>query len=170
MKKLQIVLIALLTSSLFISCQKTKGVSNADDMGRYAFDILKNLDNLSSDEFINTLCTAEEIKAFGKRNAETLDPKAKKGIDDIKKESHEERVGRDYDRLKKGAEKNKISWSAIEYDSYDFEERDQDGIKFVQGKLSIKHKDETYIVGINYALMEGTYMLIRASRLNKKPE
>ena len=168
MKKLQFVLIALITATLFISCQNSKGVSKAEDMGKYAFDFLKNLDETTKDGYITTLFTIEEIKAFGERNAETLDPKAKEGIDRIEVQNHKERIGKDYNRLKERGKKHEISWDAIEYDSYDFEEKDKDGIKFVRGKLSFKHKDENYILAISSVLIDGSYMLIRINGLTKK--
>jgi len=170
MKKIQIVLITLITTTLFISCQNSKGVSKPDDIGKHALTILKKLDNMTKEEYMSSLFTVEEIKAFGERNAETLTPKAKEGIDKIEKERHEERVKKDYDRLKESAKKNNISWSAIEYDNYEFEERDQDGIKFVRGNLSFKHNDEIYGIGMTSVLVDGTYMLIRTSRLRKKKE
>ncbi|MFK7747023.1 MAG: hypothetical protein AB8B65_01400 [Kordia sp.] len=170
MKKLQIVLIALLTSSLFISCQKSKGVTNADDMGRYAFDILKNLDNVTKYKYVETLFTVDEIKAFGKRNAETLDPKAKKDIDKIEKAEYNERMEKDYFRLKERAKKNNITWNAIEYGDYKFKERDEDGIKGARGKLTFKHGDKTYFVKVTSVHLDGVHRLIRISRLDVHKE
>ena len=73
--------------------------------------------------------TVEEIKAFGERNAETLDPKAKKDIDRLEKDRYEEKMARDYNRLKEKAKNYKIAWNAIEYGDYEFEEKDEDGFK-----------------------------------------
>ncbi|MGH1385226.1 hypothetical protein [Kordia sp.] len=170
MKKLQFVLIILATSLLFTSCDKTKGVAKPDDMGKYVFDFLKGIDDVTKDGYINYLMTVEEIKAFGKRNAETLTPKAKDDIDDLEKDKYEGKMSRDYNRLKERGKKYKIDWNTIEYGDYEFEERDEDGLKGARGTLSFAYEDKDYAVRITSVSIDGTYKLVRIANLREKRE
>ena len=168
MKKIQLIVTVLVAAALFISCKNSKGVSKPDDIGKYAFAMLKDFDNITKDNYINSIFTIDEIKAFGKRNAETLESKALKEIKRLEKGNYNRRMGNDYNRLKERAKKEEISWNAIAYDDYEFEERDEDGIKAYRGKLTFKHKDKTYNVSTISVLIEETYTLVRIFRLNKE--
>ena len=165
MKKLQLIAFVLITSALFISCKDSKSVSKPDDLGKYVFDILKDFDNVTKDGYINTILTVEEIKAFGERNAETLDPKAKKSIDRLEKDEYDDRMGRDFNRIKEKAQKAGVAWDAIEYANYEFEERDENGMTSYRGVLTFKHADEAYSVRVIGVLLEGSYKLVRISSM-----
>ena len=170
MKKLQFVLILLITATLFISCQKTKGVAKPGDMGKYVFDLLKNLDETTKDEYIATLFTVEEIKVFGEQNAETLESKTKEDIEGLNKEKYDEKIGIDYNSLKERGKRHGISWNAIEYGDYDFKERDEDGLKGARGTLTFKHGDKSYSVRITSVSIDGMYRLVRIASLGGKRE
>ncbi|WP_298514795.1 hypothetical protein [uncultured Kordia sp.] len=170
MKKLQFILTVLVTSILFVSCSKHKGTANAEDLGKYVFGILKDFDNITKDDYINSLLTVEEVKAFGKRNAETLSTRTKEQIDRLEEGRYNLRMGKDYNRTKERAQKADISWSAIKYDNYEFKEDDEDGIKTSRGKLTFKHDGKTYRVSIISAFLEGTHTLIRIYKLNQEKE
>lgn len=166
MKKLQLVLIVLMTSTFFIACQNSKGVSKPDDLGKYTFDILKGFDSATKDSYIKSIFTVEEIKAFGERNAETLTPEAKEDIDGLQKDEYDSRMGNDYNRIKEKASEIGISWDAIEYFDYKFTEKDQDGLKGTRGTLLFKYDGKTYTVKVTGVLIEGIYKLVRVYRLD----
>ncbi len=170
MKKLQLVLLVLISAAFFMSCENSKGVTNPDDMGKYAFDMLKEFDNATKNSYINSIFTIEEIKDFGERNAETLAPKAKEDIDRLEKHEYDDRMGRDYNRTKDRAKEAGISWNAIEYAGYEFKELDEEGLKGIRGTLSFTHNDKTYTTKIVGVLIEGTYKLVRIYSLNTADE
>lgn len=167
MKKLQFVLIAIITTSFFISCQNSKNITKAEDFGPYAFNILKNLDNTSKEDFLNSLFTFEEIKTFAKRHKDSIPKKALDKLDELKKEEYEKRIGGEYDKLKAKGEKYNITWSDIEYSGYKYDERTEGGLTGIRGKLSFKHKDTLYIVRAS-ALRDGeSYIPLIIRRLSK---
>ncbi len=168
MKKLYYIFALLITSTLFIACQNSKGVAKAEDMGKYVFDVLKKMDNTSKDDYIQTIFTIEEVKEFGKNNADIINERGRKQIADLTAEKYNERMEIDYNSIKKAAENYGIVWNAIEYSDYTYEDKEEDNVKGTKGEVLFKHNDVTYSVNVSALIVADSYRLIRLSRLVKK--
>ena len=169
MKKLQLTCVSLIVL-LFVSCETSKGVSTAEDIGTYAFDILKDFDNMTKNSYVNTILTLEEVKDFVKQNAETLDERTIKNIERQKSIEYKDRMGRDYNRIKERAHKADLTFADIQYTDYTFEEEDEGGIKVCMGKLAFTHNDNPYTVRITAVLLGNRYRLARMRSLRKVEE
>jgi hypothetical protein len=167
MKKLYYIFALLITSTLFIACQNSKGVAKAEDMGTYVFDVLKKMDNTSKDAYIQTIFTFEEVKEFGENNADLISERGRKEIANLDADKYNDRMERDYNRIKEEAEKFSIVWNAIEYSDYTYEDKEEDNVKGTKGQVLFKHNDVTYSVNVSALIVADSYRLIRLSRLAK---
>ncbi|QHI34765.1 hypothetical protein IMCC3317_01090 [Kordia antarctica] len=170
MKKTYYIFILVITSTLFIACQNAKGVEKVEDMGKYAFDILKKFDKTSNEDYLKTIFTIEEIKEFGKNNAEKIGEKATKQIASLTAEDYNGRMEGDLTKIKKEAEKYGIVWNAIEYSDYTYETKEEDNMNGTQGKIVFKHNDTTYTVNVSALLIDDIYTIIRLNRLRKSAD
>ncbi|MBC8756145.1 hypothetical protein H2O64_15825 [Kordia sp. YSTF-M3] len=168
MKKLYYIFALVITSTLFIACQNSKGVAKAEDMGKYVFDVLKKMDNTSKDDYIKTIFTFEEVKEFGENNADKISERGRKEIANLEADKYNGRMESDYNRIKEAAEKNSIVWNAIEYSDYMYEDKEEDNVKGTKGEVLFKHNDVTYSVNVSSLIVDDKYRLIRLSRLAKK--
>lgn len=167
MKKLYCIFALLITATLFIACQNAKGVTKADDMGKFAFEILKKLDHTSKDDYLKIILTIEEIKEFGENNADKIGERGKKQIDNLTAEDYNARMEGDFMRVKEEAEKYGIVWNEIEYSDYTYETKEEDNMIGTRGNLLFKYNDTTYSIRVAALLIDDIYTLIRLDRLNK---
>ena len=168
MKKTYYIFTLLITSILFIACQNTRGVENAEDMGKYAFDILKKIDNTSKEAYLKTIFTIEEVKEFGKTHAEEIGERAQKEIASLTVEDYNGRMERDYKKIKNITANDSIVWKNIEYSDYTYETKLEDGMKGTRGELFFKYNDTDYSIRVSALNVDEVYTLVRLSRLSKK--
>ncbi|AXG70938.1 hypothetical protein KORDIASMS9_03193 [Kordia sp. SMS9] len=168
MKKLSFVLIVLIATTLFLSCQQSKRLSKSEDVGPYVVHLLKNFENTSLEDFKNKLLTLEEIKAYGKKYADTLSQETIKSIESIKKENYENLTNKAYNDIKAGGEKYNIDWNAITFYQFDFKERTADGLTGIGGELLFTFKDTIYEVRTTALKLENKYIPVIANRLKQK--
>ncbi len=168
MKKLSFIIIVLITVSLLISCQKTKRLSTSTDVGPYVFQLLKNFEGTSLEDFKNKLLTLEEIKAYGKKYADTLSKEAIKTIEDIKKENYENLTNRAYKSIQDGKEKYHIDWNAITFYQFDFKEQTAGGLTGIRGELLFSFKDTIYEVRTTALKLENLYVPVVVNRLKQQ--
>lgn len=167
MKKLQYIFILLMTSTFFIACQNSRGVEKAEDMGKYTFDILKKMDNVSKDDYLKAVFTIEEIKEFGKTHAEKIGVKNTKEIANLTTEEYNGRMERDFNRIKEAEKKYSIVWNNIEYSDYTFETREENNMNGTRGNILFKHNDLNYSMRVSALNIDGTYTLIRLAGLKQ---
>lgn len=168
MKKAHYIFTLLIVSVLFISCENSTVIKKPEDVGKHAMTILKKMDELSKDEYIKAIFTLEDVKAFGKENADKITEGGLKQIEDLTPERYNAGMERTYNRLKEATETYGIVWKDITYEDYTFEEREQDNIKGTRGSLTFKHDDASYNIGTSALIQkDGTYKLIGLSGLRK---
>ncbi|WP_298514796.1 hypothetical protein [uncultured Kordia sp.] len=168
MKKLQFIVLAIIATTFFISCQDSKHISNADDLGKYAFDILKKFENSSKEDYVNSLLTLEEFKSFAKKNGDSMQQVVKESIEKLDKKTYESGLLRQYTLLKDKAKELNISWNAIEYGDFTYEERTDDGMTGIRGQLTFTHNGTQYEVSTSALLTDNVYVPVIINQLNEK--
>ncbi|EDP96163.1 hypothetical protein U8527_14730 [Kordia algicida OT-1] len=164
MKKAHHIFTLLIVSVLFISCENSTTIKKPEDVGKHAMTILKKMDKLSKEEYIKALFTLEDVKAFGKENADKISERGLKEIEDLTPEKYNANMERTFNKLKESADKYGIVWKDITYEDYTFEEREQDNIKGTRGTLSFKHDDKPYTIRLSALIMKDkSYKLIGMS-------
>lgn len=145
MKKVQyIVSFLVITATLLISCQKTTKIVSADEIGTYAFNLLQGIDNATEQEYIQSLYTYEELRAYAKKNADSLVGEFKESIAVLTKANYNSRSKRDYKNLKDLAASFNINWATIEPVTFKYWPRAKNGIKSIKGDLYFTHNQQNF--------------------------
>ncbi|WP_298427827.1 hypothetical protein [uncultured Kordia sp.] len=145
MKKVQyIVSFLIIAATLLISCQKNKRTVTADEIGTYAFNLLSNIENTTEQEYIEHLYTFGELRAYAKKNADSLVDEMKQSIAVMTKDNYDARSKRDLKTLKNSGASFQIDWSTIEPVTFKYWPRAKNGIHSIKGDLYFTHNQENY--------------------------
>ncbi|MEM6719074.1 MAG: hypothetical protein AAF611_07165 [Bacteroidota bacterium] len=168
MKKLSFVLVAFIAISLCISCQKTKKLSNSEDVGPYVLELLRNFDTTTPEDFKNSLFTLEEIKAFGEKYKDSIPAEAIQSIELLKKEAYDKRINSAYEDIKNGGENYNIDWNAIDFYRFNSDKQTNGGLTGIRGELQFTFNDTIYTVRTTALLIEEKYIPVIVNRLRQK--
>ena len=167
MKKLQFIFSIILATALLISCQNPKHFSKAEDLGKYTFDFLKKLENVSKEQFLNNLLTLKEFKEFANKKDDSMQDIVKESIERLDKKTYKAGLLRQYTLLKEKGKQYNIVWNDISYVDFTYEQRTDDVMTGIRGNLIFKHKDTEYKV-LTSALQDGDiYVPVIINRLSK---
>jgi len=171
MKKISFLFIAFLTISFSGFSQNSEPIKNADGVGKYTLNLLKNFENTSEEEFVNSLMTTEDIIKFAEKVADTaVGNNLKKEITKMGATKYYNRVAEVYHDLKEKGKEYGIVWKDIAYVDFTYELRDKKGIKGIEGALVFSCKGTKYKVKTD-ALYDGdAYLPIIVRKLYKKDD
>lgn len=170
MKKIMTLFVLSIVLTSFVACVSTKVVKEPDALGTYAFRMLKDLQGMSEQDFINKLLTIETLREAVKKEGNEMNEKVKNEISRMSKEDYNARIIRDYKEIKeKGTEYN-IVWNKIKYIDYTYKARVKNGVKESDGTLSFSHNSDTYTVSISAMNLGDGYAIIELERLRKKSD
>ena len=167
MKKLQFIFCTIIATTFFISCQNPKHISKAEDVGKYVFDFLKNFENTSKEDYLNSLLTLKEFKEFAQKSGSSMQDVVKQSIERLNKKTYDAGLLRQYTLLKEKAKQYNIVWSAIEYKDFSYQERTDDGMTGIRGDLIFKHNDTEYKVLTSALFAENAYIPVVINRLTE---
>ena len=168
MKKIVTLFVLSIVLISFTSCVSTKYVKEPDAVGKNAFRILKNLRNMSKQEFVDKLLTIETLREAIKKEGNQFSEKVKNEISRMTKEDYNCRIVRDYNEIKEKAIEYGIIWDQIEYVDYIYKTRVKNGVNESDGKLFFSHNAQTYSVSIATMNLGKGYSIIELERLRKK--
>ncbi|WP_298514800.1 hypothetical protein [uncultured Kordia sp.] len=168
MKKIAFLFIIFLTTTFSAYCQDTKSDFNANELGKEAFNILKELDKSSEKDFINKLYSLQEIKAFINKKLDTVPSEIRENINQMTTEEYHKKVIDEFNDLKKVGKQYSIDWNSIEYSDFTYEKREESGLKGLRGELVFKSQNEAYIVDVEAILVEDIYEIMIVTILVKK--
>lgn len=169
MKKSSFLLITLFIVTFSGYSQNSKNVATADEVGKYAFNVLKNLENTSKEQFKNNLLTIEELKEYVNKHSDSLE-EFKEEMNKTDNASYQERVFKVYNEFKEKKKEFKIVWKDIEYSNFTYDEREEVGLKGIRAKLFFKYKENEYVVRIAAIHIKNAYypLIIRRLRAVSK--
>ncbi|MFK7747021.1 MAG: hypothetical protein AB8B65_01390 [Kordia sp.] len=167
MKKLTFLLVVFFTATFSVHSQNSKSVETADEVGTYAFNIIKNLDKTSDKDFIASFISIEKLKELVSKQANADGSDIKEMITSFTKEAYEEKVIGALTELKKDAEQYNIVWSDIEFSEFSYEEENEDGFKGIRGDLIFTYKDQKYKVTTSAFFIDNKYAPLIVRRLRK---
>ena len=171
MKNISFLLVVFFISTFSSYSQDAKSVPSADEVGKYTFNVLKNFENTSEEEFVNSLMTIEEIKKFAEKVTDTTAAnRLKKEASEMDPASYYKRVAEVYHDLKEKGKQYNIVWKDIKYSDFTYELREKRGIKGIEGVLVFTYKEAEYKVKTD-ALQDGSsYIPIIIRKLFKKDD
>ncbi len=166
MKKLSYLFVLLMTSTFFISCQQTQELKEPDTVGKYAFDLLKKIPDISKQAYMDRLLTIEQLRDFAKNDSE-ISEKTKNRMTKVSKEDFNAGMERNYNKIKKKAIEYGIVWNAIEYMDYTYKTEERNGIKGITGDMYFKYKNETYTIEVNAMNLTNEFAIVEIESLRK---
>lgn len=167
MKKLSLLLIVLLITSFSGYSQNSKAVATTDEVGKYTFNVLKNLDNTSEKEFVNSLFTIDELKEFVNKHTDSLQD-IKQQINSMEDGEYYKRVSEVYNEMKGSAKQFNIVLKDITYSDFTFEERTDEGLKGIRGKVTFKYKETEYQVRVAALEVDNKYIPVIIRKIRPK--
>lgn len=166
MKKTLLLICSIIFISMIVSCEKSK-FKEPDQIGKYAFDILKSMQDITKEDYINHFVSVEDLREYVKRNEDKIEDKIKNKMTSLTKEEVASEIGEDFNRLKKKAIESGIIWKDIEYQDYTYKLEKEGSLEGTIGDLYFKYNAETYRVKISTILLEHGYALVEVKRLKK---
>lgn len=163
-KKLNAVL-SLLMVALFINCASTKitRVREAQEMGKYIFQIAQNFDNLTVETFGKYYMTVEEMREVSYEKQLVIDEKTRKKIRNTPPKRLKEQYEREYLEIQKRSEKLTLDWNKIEFLEYRQKEDWDFNFKASHGILRFTYNGDTYTFRSMAMYVGGEYKLLTLS-------
>ena len=143
-------LFIFLTGLVLVSCSINKKETN----GEYVFNIFKELNNISLQDFQQKFITPQEILEM---TGNVL------SVDDFNNELVEI-----FENLKEDGEDYGINWNNIQYEDFIAEEFENNGNKGFEGTLYFNHNNVIYEIDIIIAKIKKEYKIIEIGSLYKK--
>ncbi|MGH1385228.1 hypothetical protein [Kordia sp.] len=168
MKKMSFLLIVFFTVTLSVHSQDFSNITSLEKMGKYAFNILKNLDKTSEKEFKNSFLSLAKIKMYVNIKQDYTKNETRDDINKIATETFNQKIIEEYTSLKEKGKEFNIEWNAIEYLDYTYSQKTKDGFTVVRGKLIFKHKENKYQVIASAFFVDNVYKPLIIRRLREK--
>jgi hypothetical protein len=157
--------IMLIIAVNLISCDSIKKATEPEDIGMYAFELLKTLSQTSKSDYVNNFLTIEELRELAKNEEVVTDPYILNEFTSMLKQEWVEDIEDDYGDLKQDGGEYGIKWAEIEYLDFVYEMNNEGGIKFCEGELFFEFKEDLYSVELA-AIFDGTeYKLVELDYL-----
>lgn len=155
-------ILLLLSVVSFLSCQNNGKISSPEDLGKRAFDVLKNIKEYSYEEYSSVLYSADSLVKIIMNEKEISElpltnfqreKVIQSGLSDINKSRL-----KSYNDLKLEGLKNNIEWKKIEFVDFIVDEdykaiNDSEGneeILIGDAKLYFKSNNSTFVVSTGY--------------------
>lgn len=161
-------LIVFFTVTLSVHSQDFSNITSLEKMGKYAFNILKNLDKTSEKEFKNSFLSLAKIKMYVNIKQDYTKNETRDDINKIATETFNQKIIEEYTSLKEKGKEFNIEWNAIEYLDYTYSQKTKDGFTVVRGKLIFKHKENKYQVIASAFFVDNVYKPLIIRRLREK--
>lgn len=140
-------------------------VENPEEIGHHVFAILEDLDEMNNDVFRSHFLTVDEYHSAAKM--EGLSKQIQNNLNSTTLDEHNERIDKFYDAIISKSSKQKIKWSQIEYEDFQFEIETNGGLKMCYGQLVFRYRDQLFEVKINTIKTKDGYGIDEISKLRK---
>lgn len=160
--------ILILTLILTISCGTESKVKKPSDIGNEVFNILKNLQNTSQEEFKMNFPPIDEIRGLAQDDRFDLTNSMKNQLTSIEIETYEKYIEKAYNEIKKDAINKGIILSDITYLEFIYETKDRGGLEVIDGILYFKYDGETYEIDSEYVNLKDKFVMAKIHGIDKK--
>ncbi|MBC6368019.1 hypothetical protein [Algoriphagus sp. AK58] len=132
---------------MLLSCGESK-MKDPEDVGKKTFNLLKKLNHIQIQEYINEFISLEQIRSLAKNNELITSEKGRNRLSSLLKDEFEEEIIRNFDYLTETGVAHEIIWKNIEFRDYVYEIEENDGLKLYNGKVFINHLGEVYFINV----------------------
>ena len=161
MRKVNLTVIALLAMVLVPALSYSSENTSPKQIGSQVFNILRNFDATNKKVFERNFPTIQELRKMGENDKLTSNIEARNDITSYPRDVWLDQLSDSFNDIKKVESKNNINWRNIKFSDFLYKVIYEDGIKYVEGELAIKHggkefKFETYSIwdGSKYVLLQ----------------
>ena len=164
MKKFIFILALVSCNNLNFDAKTTE--LSKEEVGKYAYNILKNINNMSEEEFVTNFISKNEILDLGVKIK--VDEDIINRIEQTTEDKWKQRAVKKMKRIRKKAIEYNINWENIEYLDVIFEEIEVDGFPSVTGDLFFTYDENKYKTSVVAFQNGDKYQLGIIEGLNKK--
>ena len=169
MKKNIFIFVFLLTTSLVVHAQEVNRSENPDDVGTYAFSVLKQLHKTARTDFKTHFISLDEIKEYVSKLSDSTDSEVKEDVMKMPLDEYDKKVMGEYDELIEKGKEFAIDWNAIEFADFKYRERSESSVKGLTGSVYFKYNESVYQSRIEAILIDGKYSVLIVRGLRKDP-
>lgn len=161
------IVVTIIIINIF-SCVSIKKQKEPEDIGLYAFNILKNLSQTIKSDYVNSFLTIEDIRELGRNEEIAISQDTRNDLTSIKKEEWNDDIESDFNELKQDAGEIGLKWTDIEYLDFVYEIEEEDGISICEGELFFKYNEISFSVDVTAVFNGEEYKLIELDSLGKQ--
>ena len=163
MRKINLMVIALLAMVLVPTSSYSSENTSPKQIGSQVFNILRNFDATNKKVFERNFPTIQELRKMGENDKLTSNIEARNDITSYPRDVWLDQLSDSFNDIKKVGSKNNISWRNIKFSDFLYKVIYEDGLKYVEGKLAIKHNGKEFKFE-TYSIWDGSkYMLLQIS-------
>lgn len=150
--------------SIFSGCKNKvdDAVKEPEQIGKHAFDILRNFSETTEKEFIEKFISLREYDDVVK-NTPGVGATLLGNTLSITEENWKNRIKNDYRTIKELGIEDNIKWKDIEYQKFDYTEKTDGGLTFYGGKMFFNFNGKSYYVKVGSVLSKEEYKLVKLS-------
>ena len=154
----------------FTSCTNNS-VKELEQIGKQAFEILKNIGNSSKQEYISNFLSIEEARELAKNEDIIPMERSRNELTSTTKEKWEGRIEHGYNQIKEKGSKEGINWQKIEYLDFSYKTgKNDEDIEMCKGWMFFKYDEKSYRVKV-FSIYNGKeYILGHIGRLHSAIE
>lgn len=167
MKK-SILLLIVMTLTLY-SCDQKKTFTEPNDLGKEVFNLIKNVNSKSFEEYKKQVISYDEIKNLINDSSIPISESFRNELKSVSTEKYNEVILKDYNRTKSEGLDFNIDWSKIIYRDFIYEIQEVDGGKGLIGRTYFQSQnDKTFSIKCE-AFFDGKgYRIIRIFGIEPK--
>lgn len=161
MKRVNLILVVLIAMVLVPTSSYSNEKTSPKQIGIQVLNILKSFDATNKKGFDKNFPTIQELRKMGETDKLTSNIKARNDITSYPRDVWLDQLSDSFNDIKKVGSKNNINWKNIKFSDFLYKVIYEDGIKYIEGQLAIKHsgkefKFETYSIwdGKKYILLQ----------------
>lgn len=145
-------------------------ITEPEYIGPYVFDILKNLNTMLKQEYLDKFLTLDELKNVMIASGNFSNKEIKEMEDEISEKERKkwnEKLEEAYIELKEEAVYEGIKWGQIEYLDFIYKNHNKDGIEGTGGDLYFDYNNSTYSIKVLAVNAKNEYKLVMIGDLEE---
>ena len=149
----------------FNSCSSKHEARTPKEIGPQSMELLNKMGEITKPEFSEFFISYQEMRDIADNESLNVDEKQKTIIKMTKKESLKVHYDIMFRRLKRTGGRIGVNWQKAKFVSFDFDIKDQGGLKFCHGHLEFKCMSRNYSVETTSVYDGDNYLLTSLDRL-----
>jgi hypothetical protein len=154
----------------FLSCKKEdKSFETPEKVAAHTFEVLKNIDKKSNEEFLQEVMTYQEFKDLANNPNAKLGEIVKSNFESVSEEAYTDTSRRDFNDIKETGKTYNIDWSSITFSDFKHLVHEFDNMKGLRVETYFKNKDGQIYFVKSQSFYEGKgYRIVKLAEIEPK--